>query len=127
MKGLKMNKIFSRKNLYLVLSIIGLVYTMYYNVQYFATAPDASFSNFFRDAAHNFPGKSLVADLRIVVMVFFVFYIPDAIKLKIRFWWILVPLTYVLAIAFTFPMYLYLRERKIEKDALESVDSKLRY
>lgn len=110
-----MKKVISRKNLYLVLSMVGLIWTMYYNVKYFQTVDDASFANFFRDAALNFPGKSLVADLRIVVIVFFVFYIPDAIKLKIRFWWLLVPLTYILAIAFTFPMYLYLRERKLEE------------
>lgn len=121
-----MDKIISRKNLYLILSIMGLAYTMYYNIQYFQTVSDASFSNFFRDATLNFPGKSLAADVRMVVVVFFVFYIPDAIKLKIRYWWILIPLTYVLAIAFTFPMYLYLRERKIKElkrtNALGSTD-----
>ncbi len=104
-----------KKYIYLILSILGLAYTGYFNIQYFQTAIDPSFINFFRDAKCSFPAQSLGADLRIVVLTFFVFYIPDAIRLKIRFWWILIPLTFVLAIAFTFPFYLYLRELAVEK------------
>ncbi|XKX06064.1 DUF2834 domain-containing protein [Tenacibaculum maritimum] len=47
-------------------------------------------------------------------------YIPDAIKLKIKFWWVLIPLTFIIAIAFTFPLYLYLRESALEKLKLEN-------
>lgn len=110
-----MQKFMKRKYLYLILAFIGLFYTMYYNVQYFQTAPDASIVNFFKETKVNFPSKSLAADIRIVVFVFFVFYIPDAIRLKIKFWWALIPLTYILAIAFTFPFYLFLKESKLEK------------
>ncbi len=115
-------KLIKRKNIYLILSILGLLYTMYYNIQYFQTATNPSFLNFFKEAQANFPAMSLAADLRIVVFVFFIFYIPDAIKLKIRFWWLLIPLTYILAIAFTFPLYLYIREKKLEKLNIKSFE-----
>ncbi len=104
-----------RKHLYLALSILGIAYTWYFNIQYFQTAIDPSFVNFFRDAKCSFPAQSLGADLTVVILTFFAFYIPDAIRLKIKFWWILIPLTFLIAIAFTFPFYLYLRECAIEK------------
>ena len=104
-----------RKYLFLALAILGICYTWYYNIQYFQTAENPSFVNFFAEAKSNFAGKSLSADLLVVVLTFFAFYIPDAIKLKIKYWWVLIPLTFIIAVAFTFPLYLYLRERAIEK------------
>ncbi|PID61381.1 MAG: hypothetical protein CR986_02795 [Ignavibacteriae bacterium] len=104
-----------RKYIYLLLSILGVCYTWYYNIQYFQTAIDPSFLNFFRDANCSFSAQSLGADLTVVVITFFVFYIPDAIRLKIKFWWILIPLTFLIAIAFTLPLYLYWREVALEK------------
>ena len=103
------------KHLYLALAILGVCYTWYYNIQYFQTSDNPSFLNFFAEAKSNFAGKSLSADLLVVVFTFFAFYIPDAIKLKIKYWWILVPLTFIIAVAFTFPFYLYIREIKLEK------------
>lgn len=63
----------------------------------------------------NYAGKSFGADLTVVVLTFFVWYIPDAIKLKVKYWWIVIPLTFLIAIAFAFPMYLYMRERRLEQ------------
>lgn len=98
-----------------MIAILGMCYTWFYNVQFFIENPDASFFSFFEIAESTLPGKSYGADLLTVVIAFFVFYIPDAIKLKIKNWWILIPLTFLIAIAFTFPLYLYLRESKLEK------------
>ena len=103
------------KYIYLLLAVFGLCYTWYYNIQYFQTASNPSFFNFFAGAKSNFASKSISADLLVVLLTFFVFYIPDAIKLKIKYWWILIPLTFLMAIAFTFPLYLYLRTVTLEK------------
>lgn len=104
-----------QKHIFLVLAILGICYTWYYNIQYFQTAENPSFANFFELAQSNLPGKSFGADLTVVVIAFFVFYIPDAIKLKIKYWWVLIPLTFLIAIAFTFPLYLYMRSVNLEK------------
>lgn len=106
------------KHLYLLLAIVGICYTWYYNIQYFKTAVDPSFTHFFAEAKSTFAGKSLSADLLVVVLTFFAFYIPDAIKLKIKYWWIFIPLTFIIAIAFTFPLYLYIRTITLEKRTL---------
>lgn len=104
------------KHLYLALSIIGICYTWYYNIQWFQTAENPSFLQFFVDAQVNFAGKSFGADLMVVSITFFVFMISESIKHKIKYWWILIPLTFGIALAFTFPMFLYMRANKIEKN-----------
>jgi hypothetical protein len=67
------------------------------------------------DAQLNFAGKSFGADLTVVVLTFFAFMIPESLRLKIKYWWVLIPLTFLVAIAFTFPLFLYMRENKLEK------------
>jgi hypothetical protein len=103
------------KHLYFALAILGICYTWYYNIQYFQTAEDPTFVNFFKDAQANFAGKSFGADLTVVVFTFFAFMIPESLRLKIKYWWILIPLTFLIAIAFAFPLFLYMREHQLEK------------
>lgn len=103
------------KHLYLALAVLGVCYTWYYNIQYFQTVENASLIGFFQDAQQNFAGKSFGADLTVVVLTFFAFYISESLRLKIKYWWVLIPLTFLIAIAFTFPLFLYMREVKLEK------------
>ncbi len=93
---------------------------MHLHLQYFQTVEDPSLLNFFKDAQSNFAGKSFGADLTVVVLTFFAFMIPESLKLKIKYWWILIPLTFLIAIAFTFPLFLYMRENTLEKLKLSS-------
>ena len=104
-----------RKYIFLIISIIGISYTWFYNIQYFMTYDEASLVHFFELAQSNFAGKSFGADLTVVVLTFFVWFIPDARKLKVKAWWVIIPLTFLIAVAFSFPFYLYLREVALEK------------
>ena len=104
-----------RKYIFLIISIIGICYTWFYNIQYFMTYEEASLVHFFELAQSNFAGKSFGADLSVVVLTFFVWFIPDARKLKVKAWWVIIPLTFLIAVAFSFPFYLYLRELALEK------------
>ena len=104
-----------RKHLYLALTVLGITYTWYYNIQYFQTVENPSMVGFFNDAQANFAGKSFGADLTVVVLTFFAFMIPESMRLKIRYWWLLIPFTFLVAVAFTFPLFLYLRENALEK------------
>ena len=97
-----------RSHIFLLISIIGICYTWFYNIQYFMSYEDASLVHFFELAQSNFAGKSFGADLSVVVLTFFVWFIPDARKLKIKAWWVIIPLTFLIAVAFSFPFYLYL-------------------
>jgi hypothetical protein len=103
------------KHLYLLLAVLGICYTWYYNIQYFNTVTDANLVGFFKDAQQNFAGKSFGADLTVVCLTFFAFLIPESLRLKIKYWWTLIPLTFLIAIAFTFPLFLYMRANAKEK------------
>jgi len=104
-----------RKYIFLIISIIGISYTWFYNVQYYMSYEEASLVHFFELAQSNFAGKSFGADLTVVVLTFFVWFIPDARKLKVKAWWIIIPLTFLIAVAFSFPFYLYLRELALDR------------
>ena len=106
-----------RKHIFLGFAVLGICYTWYYNIQWFQTTNDPTFFNFMSDAQVNSAGKSFGADLSVVVLTFFVWFIPDARKLKIKAWWVIIPLTFLIAVAFSFPFYIYLRERALEKKA----------
>ena len=103
------------KYIYLLLAIAGICFPWYYNALWFQTVEDPSFLNFINDVNSAFAGKSISADLSVVVITFFVFYIYESLRLKIKYWWILIPLTFLVAIAFTFPLFLYMRAITLEK------------
>lgn len=103
------------KYLYLLLAILGISWTWYYNIQFFQTAEDTSLSNFIDQCLTTLPAKSVGADITVVCLTFFAWMIPESLRLKIKFWWALIPLTFMIAIAFTFPLFLYLRERRLEQ------------
>ncbi len=104
-----------RKYIFLIIAILGVCYTWYFNIQFYLTEEDTSILNFIEQTKVNFAARSFSADLQIVLLTFFIWFIPEAIKLKIKYWWILIPLTFLVAIAFTFPFFLYLRQSKLDK------------
>jgi len=103
------------KYLYLLLAILGISWTWYYNIQFFQAAEDTSLSNFIDQCLTTLPAKSVGADITVVCLTFFAWMIPESLRLKIKFWWALIPLTFLIAIAFTFPLFLYMRANKLEK------------
>lgn len=107
------------KHLYLLLAIIGLIYTWYFNIQFYLTETDTSITNFIALTKTTLPAQSIIADITVVVVTFLVWMVYESIKLKIRFWWIVIPLTFLVAIAFSFPLFLYMRANRLEKTRLE--------
>lgn len=103
------------KHIYLLLAFVGLAATWYFNIQFYLTAEDTSISNFIKQTNLSFPAKSISADLSVVVITFFVWMVYESRKLKIKHWWIIIPLTFLVAIAFSFPVFLWMRERQLEQ------------
>ena len=106
-----------KKHFYLALAILGLCWTWYYNIQFFQTAEDKSLGNFIAQCSTTLPAKSISADLTVVCITFFIWMITEGMRLKMRVIWLLLPLTLIVAIAFTFPLFLYFREQVTEQDA----------
>jgi len=103
-----------RKHVYLALAILGLCWTWYFNILFFQTADDNSLSNFIAQCATTLPAKSVFADITVVLLTFFVWMIVEGRRLKMKVIWLLLPLTFVIAIAFTFPLFMFFREQKLE-------------
>ena len=100
--------------LYLALSIVGLVGTWYFNLSFAATAPGASYlGGWFANAA----SSSAAVDIIVAGVAACVLYVREGRRLGWR-WWavaVLVVLSFVLAVAFTFPLFLALRERSLAR------------
>lgn len=102
------------KYIYLLLAILGLVCTWYFNIQFYLNETDTSILNFIAQTTTTFPAKSINADISIVVITFLVWMIYESRKLNIKRWWIIIPLTFLVAIAFSFPLFLYMRANRLE-------------
>lgn len=94
--------------------------TWNYNIKFFITEEDNSMWNYINLVFINYPSKSIGIDISIVCITFFVWYIPEAKRLNIKNYWIFIILALGGALAFAYPLFLYIREIKLEKIAKKS-------
>jgi len=102
------------KHIYLILALLGLCSTWFFNIQFFLSETDSSMLNFIAQTGTTFPAKSINADITVVAFAFLAWYIPEARSLKMKHWWAFIPLTFGVALAFAFPLFLYFRACKLE-------------
>jgi hypothetical protein len=98
----------SRSISYLLLAIAGLVGTWYFNFLAIAQS-----RNFFADWSSTPAVLSATTDLFVVATAASVFIFFESKRLKIKYWWLFILGSFITAIAFTFPLFLAFRERKM--------------
>lgn len=94
---------------YLALAVVGLVGTWYYNIQAILAGSD-----FFADWSSTPAVLSATTDLFVVATVASVFIIFEGRRLNMKYWWLYIVGSFVTAIAFTFPLFLANRQRKLK-------------
>ena len=94
--------------------MIGLFATWYFNLQAMEANPDFSLASFIKDNYVNPSSASITNDLLVVCATFLVWSFFEARKLGMRFWWAYVPLTFIIALAVAFPLFMLMRERAVE-------------
>ena len=95
--------------IYLALAIVGLIGTWTWNVQAIMQASD-----FIGDWTMSGPAvSSLTTDLLVVAVAGSIFIIVEARRLGMRAGWAYVVFGLITAFAFTFPLFLALRERRL--------------
>lgn len=100
--------------IYLALGIVGLIGTWTWNLQAIMQASD-----FIGDWTMSGPAvSSLTTDLLVVAVAGSVFIIVEARRLGIRAGWLYVVAGLVTAFAFTFPLFLAVRERRLAADRI---------
>ena len=99
----------SRSIIYLLLSIAGLVGTWYFNILAIQQGSD-----FFSDWSSSPAVSSATTDLLIAASAASIFMYFEGKRLKMKNVWLYILGSFVTAIAFTFPLFLAMRERKIK-------------
>ena len=95
--------------IFLGLAVVGLVGTLIYNVTTVLEGRD-----FLGDLAAGGPAVgSLGVDLLVVAVAGSVLIVIEARRLRMRRAWLYIVLSLVTAIAFTFPLFLAMRERRL--------------
>jgi len=105
----------AKQIVYAILAVIGVCVTWYFNIQAGALGPDFSLASFISDNYVNPASASITNDILVVCVVFFFWSFFEARELGIKHWWIFIPATLLIAIAFAFPLFLLVRERAIQR------------
>ena len=102
------------KNVYLILAILGFIAPYYFFLQVppenlldLPALIQPLFANHFM--------RGLAMDLTISVIAFWVFVFAEANRLQIRHAWLYVLATLMVGLSFALPLFLYFRERQLEK------------
>lgn len=101
--------------IYLVLAVAGLVGTWFFNVLAIVQLRD-----FIGDLITSGPAvSSITVDLLVVAVAGSVFIIVEARRLGMRFAWLYIVASGLTAFAFTFPLFLAMRQRRMTQLAAE--------
>lgn len=98
---------------YFVLAGLGLVITAFFNIQGTMQGLGNPFTIWFANAT----ASSLAVDLFIVASAASIFIIIEGTRLQMKRSWLYVAISFVTAVAFAFPLFLAMRERRIRAAA----------
>ena len=107
----------TKKNIYLVLAVIGFIAPYYFFVQVppkSALDLPALIQPLF---ANNFM-KGVAMDLTVSVITFWVYVFIEAKRLRMKNPWLYLLATLLVGLSFALPLFLYFRERQLESNPL---------
>jgi hypothetical protein len=102
-----------KKNIFLILAIIGLIVPYYFFLQLPAEDGLRLPSLIQPFSANNFM-KGAAMDLTVSVLVFWFFMFSEANRLQMKNPWIYILATFLVGLSFALPLFLYFRERTLE-------------
>ena len=97
---------------YLAVAAIGLIGTAYFNIKGFTEPSNSFFAEWFANSAVT----SLSIDLLAVASAASIFIILEGRRLGMRWYWLYVLASFITAVAFTFALFLAMRERRLSAD-----------
>lgn len=104
----------ARQTLYLLLALAGVVLTWYHNIL-FSLEQGGNMMAFIEQAMVNHASSSLTLDVSIAALTFLVWMWFEAERLGMGHRWLWVVLTMGVAVAFAFPLFLMIRERRLQQ------------
>jgi hypothetical protein len=98
---------------YGVISVAALVATWSQNLAFMATPANGGALGFLRGTMANPAAASFGLDLGFVLLALIVWMVVEARRLRVRFVWVYVALSFLVAISVMFPLFLIARERRL--------------
>ena len=97
-----------------MIGIAGAAFTTVSNIEFVkAYGPGFDLIKFFELANNNPASQSLSFDLLFVASAIFIWMFVESRRLGMRHFWIITLATFSIAIAFSAPLFLFLRERRL--------------
>jgi hypothetical protein len=109
----------TRKSLFLVLSLIGLLVPYYFLFKFLGeNGFDVPLlvGQLFANNISTF----FAVDLVISISVFWIYMIAEADKLQMKNWWLYILASLMAGLSFALPIFLYFRERALERTVRRS-------
>jgi hypothetical protein len=107
-----------RQIVYAALVGIGVIATWTWNLRWIEEAGGTfDVARFTADAYANAAASSIANDISVAVAAFLVWSFAEARRLAMRNWWVYPLLTFGVAFAAAFPLFLFMRERKLAAPA----------
>jgi hypothetical protein len=100
----------SRKNIFLLLAVVGFIAPYYFFLQVRELDLNALFQQFSASALLS----GIAMDLLVSVIVYWFFMFTEAKKLEMKKPWVYLLATMLVGLSFALPLFLYFRERKLE-------------
>lgn len=101
---------------YILIALVALPATWINNLAFMTQSNNASFADFFRGAYVNAAAASLTNDLILVSFAACIFMAIEGIRVGIRYFWLYIIMSAIIAISVTFPLFLLARHIKIAKE-----------
>jgi Terpene cyclase DEP1 len=98
---------------YALIALVALPATWINNLAFMTQANNASFTDFFRAAYANAAAASLSNDLFLLAFAASIFMAIEGRRMGIRYVWLYIALSAILAISVTFPLFLLARQIKV--------------
>jgi hypothetical protein len=102
-----------RQWLYAALAVAGFLGTLAFNLQFAREAGGFDVAAFAAGGFANPAAGSLTVDLLVALAAFLVWSWHEARRLAMRHWWVYVVVTFLVAFAVAFPLFLLARDRRL--------------
>ena len=103
----------SRKNIFLVLAVLGLVVPYWFFFQFF-NANGLNIGLLVQQALGNPVSIAFTVDLVLSIIVFWIYMFSEANKLQMKNAWLYLLASLTIGLSFALPLFLYFRERHLE-------------
>ena len=113
-----------RLTLYGVTSLAGLIWPFYFILQFINLVRNGNIQGsvidigtaFFDDAWITPTSGFISADTGVLLISIFIFYVAEGKRLKLKLWGIYFPLTFLISLAFSFGVFMFMRELELKKE-----------